>query len=222
MGVHNSIILHKYNMKVLIALCCLLVVILADERSHQSIQHGHAPPHGHQITKGHHDNHAIVHQQPHTAPQDVHNPYHGKEKYHVAAVHPAHGPSHRVPASVYQPHKPASPVKLVYTPSKPVYHAAPKALSYEPEPAYNIPAHYSYEYAVNDDYAKTYFSANEARDGYNTNGEYRVALPDGRTQVVKYNVADAYSGYVAEVSYEGKAAYAHPEQHSKATPSYHS
>ena len=216
----------------MITLCGLVAVVFADERSHQSIQHGHAPPHGHQITKGHHDNHAIVHQQPHTAPQDVHNPYHGKEKYHVAAIHPAHGPSYRHPVVVYKPHKPAQPPKIVYkpaslpkpvyTPAKPVYHPAPKAPVYKPEPTYNIPAHYSYEYAVNDDYAKTYFSANEARDGYNTNGEYRVVLPDGRTQVVKYNVADAYSGYVAEVSYEGKAAYAHPEPHAKATPSYHS
>jgi len=213
-------------------LCCLLAVAFADERSHQSIQHGHAPPHGHQIIKGHHDKHAIVHQQPHTAPQDVHNPYHGKEKYHVAAVHPAHGPSYRAPAVVYKPqspapppkifYKPAPPQKVVYKPSKPAYHLAPKVPAHKPEPAYNTPAHYSYEYAVNDDYTKNYFSANEARDGYDTNGEYRVVLPDGRTQVVKYNVADSYSGYIAEVSYEGKASYVHPEPHAKATPSYHS
>ena len=185
---------------------------IADERSHQTIQHGHAPPHGHHITKGHHDSHAIVHQQPHTAPQDVHNPYHGKEKYHVAAVHPAHGPSYKVPVVSYKPKAVYSPVptpKVVYKPAQPVYHPAPKG--YKPEPVYDTPAYYSYEYAVNDDYAKTYFNANEARDGYTTTGEYRVALPDGRTQVVKYNVADAYSGYVADVSYEGQATYVHPE-----------
>ena len=124
------------------------------------------------------------------------------------------------------PHRPAPPPKIIYKsapapkpviykPVQPVYHPAPKAPSYHPEPVYDEPAHYSYEYAVNDDYANTHFNANEARDGYTTNGEYRVVLPDGRTQVVKYNVADAYSGYVADVSYEGQATYAHPQPKAK-------
>merc|ERR1712180_30796 len=47
----------------------------------------------------------------------------------------------------------------------------------------------------------------EQRDGYTTTGSYRVALPDGRTQVVNYHTADAYSGNIAEVTYEGVASY---------------
>ena len=206
-----------------ITISCILAVAQADERSHQMIQHGHAPPHGHQIIKGHHDHHAVVHQQPHTAPQDVHNPYHGKEKYHAAAIHPAHGPLYRThPVIHYHPappprvvYHPAPPPKIVYhpvhVPTPPVY--TPAKPLYKPEPVYeNIPAHYSYEYGVNDEYVNTHFGANESRDGYATSGEYRVALPDGRTQVVKYTVADAYSGYVADVTYEGEATYAHPKQ----------
>ncbi|TRY77847.1 hypothetical protein TCAL_12219, partial [Tigriopus californicus] len=79
---------------------------------------------------------------------------------------------------------------------------------YKPAPSYKEqPAAYQYQYAVADDYAGVNFGQNEARDGYATNGEYRVALPDGRTQIVTYNVADAYSGYVADVRYEGEPKY---------------
>ena len=49
------------------------------------------------------------------------------------------------------------------------------------------------------------FGHNEARNGYSTNGEYRVDLPDGRTQIVTYTVADALSGFVADVKYVNKA-----------------
>ena len=69
------------------------------------------------------------------------------------------------------------------------------------------PAVYAYQYGVADDYSGANFNAEEQRDGYATHGSYRVALPDGRTQIVNYNVADAYSGYVADVSYEGVPTY---------------
>merc|ERR1739848_476353 len=92
---------------------------------------------------------------------------------------------------------------------KPIVHPAPayhKPAPYH-EPAYDGPAIYQYGYAVADDYSGANFAANENRDGYATNGEYRVNLPDGRTQIVTYNVADAYGGYVADVKYEGVAQY---------------
>merc|ERR1712133_126942 len=92
--------------------------------------------------------------------------------------------------------------------SPPAYHApAPEA----------APAVYAYEYAVADSYSGANFAQNEKRDGYSTVGEYRVALPGGRTQIVTYNVADGYSGYVADVKYEGVAQY--PEYEPK--PAYH-
>merc|ERR1711935_780107 len=56
------------------------------------------------------------------------------------------------------------------------------------QPAYKEPpAKYEYRYGVDAQYnynGYVQFGANEARDGYSTYGEYRVLLPDGRTQVV--------------------------------------
>nr|XP_040573371.1 cuticle protein 7-like [Lepeophtheirus salmonis] len=90
------------------------------------------------------------------------------------------------------------------------YHPAPayKPAPYHPAPSYKEdPAVYQYQYAVSDEYAGLNFGADEARDGYSTQGKYSVALPDGRIQTVSYNVADAYSGYVADVTYSGEAKY---------------
>ena len=76
---------------------------------------------------------------------------------------------------------------------------------YAPEPIYDGPAVYAYQYAVADDYSGANFGAEEQRDGYATTGSYRVALPDGRVQHVNYHTADAVSGNVVEVTYEGVA-----------------
>ncbi|CAL4093063.1 unnamed protein product, partial [Meganyctiphanes norvegica] len=84
--------------------------------------------------------------------------------------------------------------------------AAPSQPGYAPAPSYEEPAKYDFNYAVKDDYSGNDFGHNEARDGYNTEGSYYVALPDGRLQKVTYTV-NGDSGYVAEVTYEGEAQY---------------
>ena len=64
---------------------------------------------------------------------------------------------------------------------------------------------YSFEWAVKDDASYNDYSHKQSSDGKVTTGSYRVALPDGRTQIVTYK-ADEY-GYVADVKYEGEAKY---------------
>lgn len=54
----------------------------------------------------------------------------------------------------------------------------------------------------------TNFNQHESSDGHTIKGQYAVALPDGRMQIVSYN-ADWKNGYHADVKYVGEAH--HPE-----------
>jgi hypothetical protein len=112
---------------------------------------------------------------------------------------PPAAPSYIPPAPAYAPAAPA------YAPSAPDYALAASAYTHK-ELAYDEPAAYAYNYGV-DDYKGVKINAGEQRDGDATSGFYSVALPDGRLQTVNYKVADAYSGYVADVVYTGEATY---------------
>ncbi|KAF0295512.1 Pro-resilin [Amphibalanus amphitrite] len=107
-----------------------------------------------------------------------------------------------------------APDTPVYKPAPAPYKPAPapyKPAPYHPEPQYKEePKPYAFDYAVKDGYSGADFAANENSDGKQTTGYYKVALPDGRIQTVKY-VADHYNGFNAEVTYEGEAQY--PEYH---------
>ncbi|XP_059352547.1 cuticle protein 19-like [Daphnia carinata] len=82
-------------------------------------------------------------------------------------------------------------------------------VAYAPQP-------YSFGYDVQDKESFTDFDHSEKSYDKVTTGSYRVALPDGRTQIVTYK-ADAY-GYTADVKYEGEAQY--PEETQYKTPAY--
>ncbi|XP_071534506.1 uncharacterized protein [Panulirus ornatus] len=59
---------------------------------------------------------------------------------------------------------------------------------------------YAFQFGVEDQDSGNAYSHVENSDGRTTQGEYRVLLPDGRTQVVKF--FDDGNGFNAEVSYE--------------------
>ncbi|XP_068248801.1 cuticle protein 7-like [Palaemon carinicauda] len=131
-----------------------------------------------------------------------------------------------------RPDKPA-PAGYGYAPPTPTY--APPQPSYSaPQPSYSAPRPsyekkrgnylisegmpFDFEYAVRDDYKGLDFDHDSNSDGKVVNGQYRVLLPDGRTQIVTYT-ADHHNGYQAEVTYEGEAQYPQPQPY-KPAPSY--
>ncbi|XP_059352694.1 cuticle protein 10.9-like isoform X4 [Daphnia carinata] len=88
------------------------------------------------------------------------------------------------------------------------YKAADYAPKYE-APKYEevtyVPQPYSFGYDVQDKESYNDFDHSEKSDSYGVTGSYRVALPDGRTQIVTYRADE--NGYTADVKYEGEAKY---------------
>merc|ERR1712165_612618 len=137
MGIQKSTVSTTINnMKAFVAISALLAAAAADQTHHQVIKHGNAPAVSHSVHKPHGSYAAVVAQQPHAAPQDVHNPYAG-EKYstavHAPAHIPVHAPVHHAPVHAPAYHHPAP----VYHKPAPVYHPAPvvhKPAPYHPAP----------------------------------------------------------------------------------------
>lgn len=60
---------------------------------------------------------------------------------------------------------------------------------------------YKFSYAVKDGQSGDDFSHTQKQENGAVHGSYKVHLPDGRVQIVKYTADDVH-GYRAEVSYE--------------------
>merc|ERR1712061_491345 len=188
---------HRTVMKAFVRVTLLALASAAptpDVSSHAVVRHGHGPVISHAV------------HQPHHGPAIVHAPVH--HAVHAPIHHAVHAPIH------HAVHVPAPAPYHAPVPAPAPYHA-PAPVKYAEEP-------YTYEYAVADDYSKAAFNAAEASDGKAVTGSYSVALPDGRTQHVKYT-ADHYNGYIAEVTYEGEAHYpnAPAPYHPAPAPAYH-
>merc|ERR1719437_256105 len=102
----------------------------------------------------------------------------------------------------YAPPAPYHPAPAAYHPAPAPYHPAPAPYHPAPKPyVEEAPKNYQYGY---DAYGNpNVHSKTETRDGYNVKGQYRVELPDCRTQIVDYFV-DEYKQYHADVKYEGE------------------
>ncbi|KAK4325238.1 hypothetical protein Pmani_004197 [Petrolisthes manimaculis] len=101
--------------------------------------------------------------------------------------------------------------------------------SYEPDPydhsdeydhSHEDYPKYHFDWKVKDHYND--FGHKEYRDGYDTEGEYYVLLPDGRRQTVTYYVKKG-SGFVADVKYDPKdPIYPSSGEYRKYKPTYDS
>jgi hypothetical protein len=72
--------------------------------------------------------------------------------------------------------------------------------------AFAQPTPYNFQYAVRDAASGNDYKQQESSDGRSVQGEYRVLLPDGRNQIVRYRADDA-TGFNADVQYEGEPHY---------------
>merc|ERR1712123_316272 len=128
----------------------------------------------------------------------------------------------------YAPPAPYHPAPAPYHPAPAPYHA-PAPAPYHPAPyVEETPKNYQFGYDVHgyDEYGNpNVHSRTEARDGPTVKGQYRVELPDCRTQIVDYFV-DEYKQYHADVKYEGeicpdKSLIQHKAPYAPAPAPYH-
>merc|ERR1712083_259716 len=210
----------KMKAFVISALVGLACAAPAPDVSSHVVNHGHGAVVAHGVHHAHHGfpvAHGLV-PVAHPVAHAVHHPV-----AHVAhpVAHVAHPVAHAVHHAPVVHHAP-----FVHHAPAPASAPAP-APAYKPAPAPYVEPEgkdepYAYQYGVADDYSKANFNAAESADGSGVvTGSYSVALPDGRTQHVKYT-SDHYNGYVAEVTYEGEPVYPEAKPYVPApAPAYH-
>lgn len=119
---------------------------------------------------------------------------------------PGPTPTYGVPRPTYGGPRPTS------TSGYPTYTGASSGTSGNAiEPGHDHHHHepgmpFDFNYAVKEDAFGNDYSHNAISDGDIVRGEYRVQLPDGRTQIVRYT-ADWQHGFSAQVSYDGNPRY---------------
>ncbi|XP_069983683.1 cuticle protein 19-like [Penaeus vannamei] len=110
-------------------------------------------------------------------------------------------PSTAAPAPPPPPPPPPPPSGLYETPQasdpRPVKTPAPTTTA---APAMMAGMPYDFGWGVDDPDSGNQFSQKEESDGNVVRGEYRVLLPDGRLQVVRYY--DDGSGFNVDITYE--------------------
>ncbi|CAH0718375.1 unnamed protein product, partial [Brenthis ino] len=92
---------------------------------------------------------------------------------------------------------------LITTPKISIFH---KVREVKLDVGGYLPKSYEFGYSVKDAKSGNDYDRREVSDGNVVRGEYRVQLPDGRTQIVTYH-ADWQTGFHADVRYEGEARY---------------
>merc|ERR1712038_1763663 len=121
------------------------------------------------------------------------------------------------PVAPYQP-------APYHAPAPAPYHAPAPAPYHAPEPYHEEPVkNYEFGYDVHDYDAygnPNVHSRHEVRDGYDVKGQYKVELPDCRTQIVDYYV-DKYKQYHADVKYVGEICPDKSLAHKPAPAPYH-
>ncbi|GLG96044.1 hypothetical protein R5R35_013403 [Gryllus longicercus] len=117
------------------------------------------------------------------------------------------------PTKGYDYPKPSNPFITPTTTQRPTTHHDGGVLLPESRPGAHDHHHhhepgmpFDFQYAVKDDQFGTDYSHNAISDGDVVRGEYRVQLPDGRLQIVRYT-ADWATGFHADVQYEGEPRY---------------
>merc|ERR1712071_342327 len=115
----------------------------------------------------------------------------------------------------YQPAKATNEYQTQQVYSEPEYQPAAPVYSKTVDVTTMMPMPFNFAWAVQDAPSANDYEQKASSDGETVTGSYRVALPDGRTQIVTYT-ADS-NGYVAQVTYEGEAKY--PEQKSLSSAS---